>query len=182
MGEVETLKEISGELAVIREALESAEISERMLTGIHRELEQERNDLRAEVERLRGSEAKAWEEFRALSVRGGAAVDAATARAESAESIVAGLRRALEEIGQECNNPSEVKAFNPESGTWNMIWAIEADVLRGKVLTALAATSDEHARRIKAEALRNGLPGISVAFQPVTLERQVRWWRFWKKS
>lgn len=56
MGETETLKEISGELAVIREALERAEISERMLTGIHRELEAERDQLRAEVARLRAQE------------------------------------------------------------------------------------------------------------------------------
>jgi len=50
---------------------------------------------RAEVERLRGSEAKAWEEFRALSVRGGAAVDAATARADAAEKELADVREAL---------------------------------------------------------------------------------------
>lgn len=118
-----------------------------------RELRQERDQLRAEVERLQ----------RALDVRGEivtsqnlererivveaqANCDAATARAEAAESTVAGLRRALEEgkadrwaatVGN-----TETNAFAPSP------WVLMAE-------TALAASPADHERAFKAEALRS---------------------------
>ena len=61
--------------------------------------------------------------------------DAATARAEAAESTVAGLRRALEEIA----NDGVERSRDPRT------------IL---ARTALAASPDEHERRIKSEALR----------------------------
>lgn len=81
---------------------------------------------------------------------------------ESAEATASGLRRALEEIGQECDNPSEVKIFEPESGETHVICAIEADVLRGKLLTALAASPADHDRKLKAEALRSTAAELEV--------------------
>jgi len=45
----ETLKELAGELAVIHEALERAEVIERQLPAYLRELEAERDELRAEL-------------------------------------------------------------------------------------------------------------------------------------
>lgn len=198
---------------------------------------------RAEVERLRGSEAKAWEEFRALSVRGGAAVDAATARADAAEkeladvrealrsrhaaplagqtvadavttalangdshytalsSTAAGLRRALEEVKCRCsrgidnhcpecgddldrvvnNGPLNDDQFDAvKAGDWYCKKCKSDAAATGfkywldrqlavvvyqtcDRCTALAASSDEHARRIKAEGLREVARAASVA-------------------
>ena len=66
-------------------------------------------------------------------------LSAATARAEAAESTTVGLRRALEDAPDYIDHPMTGDA---------------AQMLRRYVNTALAASPDEHERRIKAETLR----------------------------
>ena len=70
------------------------------------------------------------------------------------EAHAADLRGALEEIGQDCDNPSEAKVFDPESGETCAVWVIEADRLRGTVLAALASTPAQSLALVKAGALR----------------------------
>ena len=137
-----------------------------------RELRQERDQLRAEVERLQ----------RALDVRGEivtsqnlererivveaqANCDAATARAEAAESTVAGLRRALEVAVDEV----QTIAYGKEGDVKNDFTSVESHGwgmaylhLCGIVGPALAASSDEHERRIKAERLRRTAAELEV--------------------
>lgn len=121
-----------------------------------RQLGEDLEASRAEVERLRE---------RCNNLQSGmvaSAVDRAAAivRAEAAEALVAVLRGALEEIGQECDNPSEAKIFDPESGLTDVAWVIEADTLRAKVWDALALTPASAGVRLKAEALREAATKI----------------------
>lgn len=107
---------------------------------------------RAEVERLRSDTGLGWNHRHAELL-------AATARAEAAEFTVAGLRRALEGLVvrlEEVHNSPEYKSV------WCCYMIHGGDYSNGpkydKVLataqTALAASPDDHARWIKAEALR----------------------------
>jgi len=76
----------------------------------------------------------------------------ATARAEASESTAAGLRRALEEIQEglhaHCNEHDEECC---------------RICLGEEITAALAASPDDHARRIKAEGLREVARAASVA-------------------
>jgi hypothetical protein len=74
--------------------------------------------------------------------------------ASEAQAHAEDLRAALEEIGQDCDNPSEAKIFDPESGETSVVWVIEADRLRGKLLDVLARTPAQSMGLMKAEALR----------------------------
>lgn len=123
---------------------------------------------RAEVERLQGEleEAKLNEQLRGTTAytRGQMLLstlkqgDAATARAEASESTAAGLRRALEEITSTLAYPDETIWLKTNGGGHAVSIAYPSDdesEYRPALLhAALAATSDDHARRIKSEALR----------------------------
>lgn len=153
----ETLKELSAELAVLHESLERAEAVERQIGVYWREFEAERDQLRAQLETASGNARHYADRCTALEVEveqlktstacravlSAAASaqqmakerDAATARAEAVESTTVGLRRALEEAE---------KQFDM-AGYWGA---------RNNCRAALAASPDDHARRIKAETLR----------------------------
>ena len=102
----QTLKELAGDLQVIHESLERAEVIERQLGVYWREFEAERDQLRA---------------------------------------TTVGLRRALEagkaDRWAATVGNTETNAFAPSP------WVLMAE-------TALAASPEDHARQIKAEALR----------------------------
>ena len=119
----ETLKELAGELAVIHEALERAEVIERQLPAYLRELEAERDQLRAEVERLRVR----GDDFRTEMVATALDHAAATARAEAAEARAEDLRGALEagraDRWAATVGNTETDAFSPSP------WVIAAEAL-----------------------------------------------------
>ena len=87
----ETLRELASEHAVLHESLERAEAIERELGRYHRELEAERDQLRAEVERLKErvfslGDDLSWAQAAPLLL---------TARAEAAESFLHDLATIL---------------------------------------------------------------------------------------
>ena len=142
----ETLKELAVELAVIHESLERAEAVER------REFAEERDQLRAEVERLRGENLKS----RLVGVVDGFEAGASS-EVKELEATVAGLRRALEEIARD--KVADISALTGQSH--DLLCSLcgschNADCPVPLAQAALAASSDEHDRRIKAEAL-NGM-------------------------
>lgn len=182
----ETLKELSAELAVLHESLERAEVIERQLPTYLREIEAERdeaiterNQLRAqletasgnarlyadkctalegEVERVRADRDVAqrnWDLTQKRATKWAQESTAATARAEAAESTVDGLRRALED------ERSPLRLCNPSCQEGTVTRCMCRHCVDGRSKAALAASPDEHERRIKAEALR-GLKNMSV--------------------
>jgi chromosome segregation ATPase len=124
----ETLKELTAELAVLHESLERAEVIERQLPAYLREIEAERDEAIAERDRLRSEVERLRGYNESLLKERDGHIHAA-----------AGLRRALEEAPDYIDNPMTGDA---------------ASVLRRYVNTALAASPDDHARRLKSEALR----------------------------
>jgi len=102
--------------------------------------------LEAAVEPLRVESVAQHENWKKIMIAADGRANRATARAEAAESTVAGLRRALEEgkadrwaatVGN-----TETNAFAPSP------WVLMAE-------TALAASPADHERAFKAEALRS---------------------------
>ena len=87
-------------------------------------------------------------------------INAAIARAEAAESTVAGLRRALEEVRIRAafiGHPGEA-FYDRGDGVMVPDWR---DVLQ-QLEAALAASPAEHERRIKAESLRSTAAELEV--------------------
>jgi len=150
----ETLKELSGDLQEIHESLERAEAVGRQLGVCWREFAEERDQLRAEVERLRGELdfEKAENDFGCGGVR--SSLRGMTARAEAAESTVAGLRRALDGF------KTAWQAWPPS--TDGLAHAVHFGNAMEAVDAALAASPDDHERRIKAEALRSTAAELEV--------------------
>jgi len=98
----ETLKELAGELAVIHEALERAEVIERQLPAYLRELEAERDQLRAEVERLKEAGRIAVETWQFASKQLAARCDEAEAERDEARKENDFMRLRLAESDKAC--------------------------------------------------------------------------------
>ena len=151
----QTLKELAGDLQVIHESLERAEVIERQLGVYWREFAEERDQLRAEVETASGNARLYADKCTALEAEvERLRVDyeqltqlckATEERERDAITTAAGLRRALEagkaDRWAATVGNTETNAFAPSP------WVLMAE-------TALAASPEDHARQIKAEALR----------------------------
>jgi Asp-tRNA(Asn)/Glu-tRNA(Gln) amidotransferase C subunit len=186
----ETLKELAGDLQMIHQFLEQSEAVERQLGQYWREHEAERDQLRAEVERLRGQSKAAllnakqsqdgWSE--ALKLR-----DSATARAEVAErecveyidyrnqAVIS--RNAMERERDEARAHAEdlcgalsdelswARAYGPcQAPHVKRFMCPHCVTERSKA--ALARTPAQSLGRIKAEALREEITAFVALFGP----------------